>query len=204
MADDQEKSAEESKGKDTPEEEVGKSKRKRLLILGGAGLLLVVGVGAGAAYFIGGFGSEQTDKVVVSSKNDFEQEGEFTQEADEIATESQNREQDKKQPQVTMTDFGETYQLKTFNLNLGNPLENSYIRVDIALEYRGGTAQREEIERRMPQLRDAIVGVIGRKSREFLLGPDGTAQLRRELQIRINRYMSQPIEAVYITDLLIE
>ncbi len=100
--------------------------------------------------------------------------------------------------------FGDTYNFKTFHLNLGNPLENHYIRLEIAAEYKGGDKQKAEIERRMPQLRDAVVSVVSSKSREFLLGPDGKAQLRREILIKVNRYMTTPIESVFITDLLIE
>ena len=101
-------------------------------------------------------------------------------------------------------DFGETYKLQTFNLNLGNAIENRYIRIEISLEYRGGEKQKAEIERRLPQLRDAIIGIVQRKTREFLLSPDGKEALRKEILIRLNRYMNQKIESVYITDLLIE
>ena len=101
-------------------------------------------------------------------------------------------------------DFGETYKMQTFNLNLGNALENRYIRIEISLEYKGGAEQKKEIEVRLPQLRDAIIGILQRKTREFLLSPDGKESLRKELLIRINRYMTKKIESVYITDLLIE
>lgn len=101
-------------------------------------------------------------------------------------------------------EFGATMPFKTFHLNLGNPLENHYLRLEISVEYKGGEGQKSEIDARMPQLRDAVVSVASRKSREFLLGPDGKEQLRRELLIRLNRYMSKPVEAVYITDMLIE
>jgi flagellar FliL protein len=100
--------------------------------------------------------------------------------------------------------FGETYSFKPFHLNLGNPLENHYVRMEVALEYLGGETQKVEIEKRLVQLRDAVVSVASRKSREFLLGPDGKDQLRREILIRVNRYMSKPVESVYITDILIE
>lgn len=100
--------------------------------------------------------------------------------------------------------FGETYAFKPFHLNLGNPLENHYVRLEVAIEYKGGATQKEEIEKRLPQLRDAVVSVASRKSREFLLGPDGKDQLRREILIRVNRYMGKPVESVYITDILIE
>ena len=56
----------------------------------------------------------------------------------------------------------------------------------------------------MPQLRDAIVGVVSKQTRDMILDPDGKAQLRREMLIRLNRYMNKPVEAVYITDILIE
>lgn len=101
-------------------------------------------------------------------------------------------------------DFGETYKMQTFNINLGNALENRYLRIEISLEYKGGAEQKKEIEVRLPQLRDAIIGILQRKTREFLLSPDGKEALRKELLIRINRYMTKKVESVYITDLLIE
>lgn len=113
-------------------------------------------------------------------------------------------ESEKTEPSLPNVNFGNTFTFKTFHLNLGNPLENHYIRLEIAVEYKGGEAQRKEIEQRLPQLRDAVVGVASRKTREFLLGPDGKDQLRREILIRMNRYMSQPLESVFLTDILIE
>ena len=101
-------------------------------------------------------------------------------------------------------DFGETFKMPSFNLNLGNALENRYIRLEVSLEYRGGDAQKQEIEKRMPQLRDAVISIVQRKTREFLLSPDGKESLRKEILTRINRYMKTRIESVYITDLLIE
>ncbi len=101
-------------------------------------------------------------------------------------------------------DFGDTFKMTTFNINLGNALENRYVRMEISLEYKGGDATKQEIEKRMPQLRDAIIGILQRKTREFLLAPDGKEALRKEILTRINRYMKTKIESVYITDMLIE
>jgi flagellar FliL protein len=101
-------------------------------------------------------------------------------------------------------DFGDTYKMAGFNINLGNALENRYVRLEISLEYKGGDATKQEIEKRLPQLRDAIIGILQRKTREFLLAPDGKEALRKEILTRINRYMKTKVEAVYITDMLIE
>ena len=40
-------------------------------------------------------------------------------------------------------DFGNTYSLKTFNLNLGNALENRFVRIEVSLEYSSGTNHRK-------------------------------------------------------------
>ena len=100
--------------------------------------------------------------------------------------------------------FGNTYKLKPFHLNLGNPLENRQIMIEIALQYRGDTDQEEDITSREAQLRDAVISIVSRKTRDFLLGPDGKDQLRLEILTRLNQYLDQPIEQVYITDIMIE
>ena len=100
--------------------------------------------------------------------------------------------------------FGLIYEFKPFHLNLGNPLENRYVRLSIGLEYKGGEEQKVELARREPQLRDAIVSVVGRKTREHLLSPDGKDQLRLELRNKLNQYLDKKIDNVFITDILIE
>lgn len=101
-------------------------------------------------------------------------------------------------------DFGQTYSFAPFNINLGNPMDNHYARMEVTVEFFGGPEQESELKKRLPQLRDAIVSVASKKSREFLLGPDGKDQLRLEIKNRLNQYMTRKIENVYITDILIE
>mgnify|MGYP001164030305 CR=1 FL=1 len=100
--------------------------------------------------------------------------------------------------------FGRIYEFRPFHLNLGNPMENRYIRLGIAIEYKSGNEQLREIEARKVQLRDAIVSIVGEKTREFILAPDGKDQLRLEIFNQINQYMDRKIEAVYISDLIVE
>ena len=100
--------------------------------------------------------------------------------------------------------FGQIKEFKPFNVNLGNPLENRYARISIGIEYKGGEEQLAEINRREPQLRDAVLSVVARKTREHLLSPDGKDQLRLELRNRINQLLDKKIESVFITDMLIE
>ncbi len=100
--------------------------------------------------------------------------------------------------------FGKSFALKPFNLNLGNPVENHFIRLELSLEYKGSAAQEGELNSRTPQLRDAIISVTSRKTREFLLSPDGKDRLRYELLNQLNSLLTQPVENVFITDMIIE
>ena len=111
---------------------------------------------------------------------------------------------DAKNSKLDGVDFGCTLPLQAFHLNLGNPLENRYIRLEVSLEYGCAEESKAEIEKRLPQLRDAIISVTTRKTREFLLGPDGKEQLRKEILNRVNHYMTTKVDDVFITDILIE
>jgi len=99
--------------------------------------------------------------------------------------------------------IGCTYNFPAFHMNLGNPLENHYIRLEVAVATDCDKGKKE-VEDRKDQLKDAIISVTRRKTREFLLGPDGMEQLRKEIETSINQRMDRPINAVYITDILIE
>jgi flagellar basal body-associated protein FliL len=89
-------------------------------------------------------------------------------------------------------------------MNLGNPLENRYLRLEISFDYRGSDPQKAELDARTPQIRDIIVNTASRKTMEFLLGPDGKDQLRYEIFTKLNQILDKKIEAVYITDILVE
>jgi flagellar protein FliL len=99
--------------------------------------------------------------------------------------------------------IGLMYDMKPFHLNLGNPLENRYIRLEVRFEY-PNEDQKPELTARNSQIRDAIVSIVSRKTREHLLSPDGKDQLRLEIKNRVNQYLEKKITNVYITDILIE
>ena len=214
MAEEQEEVAEEA----APEG--GKSKKKLLIIIIAA-VLLLGGIGGGAAFFLMGSGDKPETPVAQSSSEasgegdskdaDGSESEDGASSGDEGEGEKEGEDgntKDKKDKETegasTGVNFGATYTFKPFHLNLGNPLENRYLRLEIAVEFKQGETQKQEIEARLPQLRDAVIAVASRKTREFLLGPDGKDQLRLEILTRINQYMDMKIESVFITDLLIE
>ena len=173
---------------ETPPEVKPKSNKKLIIMIGGGvALLLILSLGA---FFMMGSSDEGDEEIAKTSDAN---PGESTEEMVTPPVEKT----------VTVT-FGRTIGLGTFHANLGNPLENRFVRLEISIEYKGGDDQLKEIESRSPQLRDAVLSVASRKTREHLLAPDGKDQLRLEIFNRINQYMDRKIEAVYITDLLIE
>ncbi len=242
MADDKSKEKD-KKSKDAAtnegaDEDLAKAKKKRLIIIGAATGVAVVGLGAGAAMFLGKdkkqgsgdtvhteAGTAEAPKGDDHASDEPKDEHATEEKKDEHASEEKKDEHTdakkdehggekkddhgggtvvKAEETSQLADFGQTFSLSTFHLNLGNPLENRYVRLEVSVEYRGGETQKSELTQRTPQLRDAVVSIVSRKTREFLLSPDGKDQLRKEILTRINRYMTKPVEAVYITDILIE
>jgi len=185
-------------------EEPTKSKKKLFIIIGAAVALLG---GGGAAFFLMSGGEEpptETSETVTEGEPSEATDGGTPDAAASGDKPADGGTAAEAAPETGQAGMGQTYKFKTFHLNLGNPIENHYVRLEVALSFDGGEKQQAEIESRSAQLRDAIVSIASRKTREFLLGPDGKDQLRRELLIRINRFMDRPINAVYITDILIE
>jgi flagellar protein FliL len=197
------------------EEEGGGKSKKKLIILIAAAVTVIGGASAGAFLFLSGGSDEMAaksqegaapgeDSANANSEGEEKNEGDGESPGEGAKPESEQKTVVVKKTENTGINFGCTHTFKTFNLNLGNPLENRYIRMELSIEFGCNEETDKEIKRRLPQLEDAIIGVTRRKTREFLLGPDGLTQLRKEIRNRVNHFMSKPINDVYITDILIE
>jgi flagellar FliL protein len=213
----------------SPEEAAAKAKKKKLLLIIIGGAVATIGIGGGAAFFL----MKGSDKPAAPAGEHAEEAGaehadpkkEEGKKEDPSAPKKEEAKKDEKgdakkdeksasadkkddkdvPPKLPANvDIGCTHQFKSFNLNLGNPLENRYIRLELALEHGCAEEDKNEVKLREPQLRDAIINVISKKTREFLLSPDGKAQLTYEIRNQINQRMSRPVKDVYITDILIE
>lgn len=186
-------------------------KKKLFIIIGAVVLLLVVG-GGGAFFFSGSSEEAASEEEVNQPASETVDSANNENAGNDSGSDSENTEDnanadgdtDSKDEEQAKVDFGQTYTFKPFNLNLGNPLENRYLRLEVSLEYLGGRSQKAELDARKPQLRDAVISVASRKTREFLLSPDGKDQLRLELLNQINQHMNKKVERVFISDILIE
>jgi flagellar FliL protein len=192
----------------SPEGEAQAAKKKKLILFIIIGLVVVLGGGGASFVLLKGddpASIEETTEEAESSEEESDESGEGKKDGEgkegEVAEGVEGKEDEGSNP---LSKYGQTYELKPFNLNLGNPLENRYIRLVIALEFKGGANQKVEIVAKEPKIRDIVVSIATKKTMEFLLGPDGKDHLRHELFVTINQSLEQKVEAVYITDMLIE
>lgn len=229
--DDKKDEAPAAKAELSPEVSAAKSKKRKLIIMIAGGAVLTAAIGGGLAFFLGGGDAKMAAKPGVdqpgpSGEHGAKPEGHDAAATPDKAAKAEGHGESAKADgpseaakggkpgaapapgaatsTASNVDFGCTTTLQPFHLNLGNPLENRYVRLEVAVEYGCSEELKAEIAKRLPQLRDAIISVTSRKTREFLLGPDGKEQLRKEIYTRINHYMSRKIDDVYITDILIE
>lgn len=229
MAEEEPEENEDAGGDDGGGGDAGGSSKKRLLIIGILLFVVLAGAGGGAFFMMSGgekpkdpdadpkAEGEAAPKDGEEKPKDGEGEGKEGEKTAEGEGESKDGEKvelgpdgkpiakpkEKEEEEEETFGFGKTVKFNMFSLNLGNPLENHYVRLDISVEVKTPKAEKELI-RRKPQLRDAIVSIVSNKTREFLLNPDGKEQLRSEILLQINHYMKNKVERVFITDILIE
>jgi flagellar basal body-associated protein FliL len=111
---------------------------------------------------------------------------------------------DKKEPPKGTNNFGDTFTIPKMDLNLGNPIENRYIRLAVGIEYRGGETQAAELKQRDVQIKDIIISTVTGKTRTQLLTESGKELLRREILNKINEVADQPVQNVFFTEFLVE
>lgn len=109
----------------------------------------------------------------------------------------------KEEPKGT-ANFGDTFMVPRMDLNLGNSIENRFIRIAIAIEYRGGENQGFELKRREAQIRDIVITSVTNKTRISLISDDGKENLRREILNKINEVTDRPVQNVYFTEFFVE
>jgi flagellar FliL protein len=156
---------------------------KKIMILIIAGLLLFFGVVGGGFYMMWTkISTLETLKPVADGEGNG---GE---------TEANKEEENK---------IGLTYPLETFVLNLADKKQR-FIRISMSLEY-DSKEKLEEIENRMPQIKDAILMLIPSKTSEELKMIDGKITLRKNLMEKLNSiFKDKIITNIYFTEFVIQ
>ncbi|MGE4496730.1 MAG: flagellar basal body-associated FliL family protein [Deferribacterales bacterium] len=169
--------------KDTQPEQGGKKKSKLKLIIIILLVLVLLGGGGAAAYFL------------------FLKPKPSPQAGQQTAAQSQTD-----APQTeTVTQIGELYPLESFVVNLADPGGSRYLRVTLQLELTAVKGLKEEIDKRAPQIRDAIITILSSKRYEEINSAQGKMIMKQQIMRRINSLLAAgQIANVYVTEFVIQ
>lgn len=171
--------AEKEKKKDEPEKGGGKS--KLIIIIAAAVLLLAAG---GAAYYF-----------LVVKPHKQEQQQKKTEESKAAAL---------IKPIPDEAKIGPMVEIKEFVVNIIGEDATHYVKASLSLEMDKDAAL-EEVSKRMPQIRDAILLLISNKTFAELQDIQGKNQIKAELKSKINSFLKTgSVNNVYLTDFVVQ
>lgn len=102
------------------------------------------------------------------------------------------------------TDIGPMINIDEFIVNIISAESNHYVKAALTLELTSETAK-EETNMRMPQVRDAILLLVGNKTYDELQDLQGKKQLKAELSSKLNSLLQTGrIKAIYFTEFVVQ
>jgi flagellar FliL protein len=109
-------------------------------------------------------------------------------------------------------EIGAVVSVDTFIVNLADPGGNRYLRVTMDLELVGKPADKsagktagDELAKRMPQIRDAILMILSTKRYVDISTPEGKTALREEILNAANGLLaSSQISRIYFKEFVIQ
>lgn len=100
--------------------------------------------------------------------------------------------------------LGPLVELKDFIVNILDEQETRYLKASMTLELSSPETV-AEVEQRMPQVRDAVILMVGSKTFGELSDLQGKLQLRAELGAQINQFLKVgKVKNIYFTDFVVQ
>ena len=162
---------------ETKEQEEKKGGKKKFIILL---IIILLLLGGGAAAY----------KFLVLDK---QKEKKSEKKAQKIVKEIKNVE-----------DLGVEFDVGTFIVNLQDRDADRYLKVSVVLEVQDNKIK-AELEKRKPQVKDAITTLLFTKSSKELKTAEGIEQLKEEIIKRVNAILPiGGVKNVYFTDFVIQ
>ena len=161
--------------KKTPEAEAPRKKTMTMVIAGAVALILLVAVGA-VGYLLGTRTAPQTLAAPLPEES--------------RAAEAPG--------------LGPLVDIESFVINILEEEQTRYLKAALTIEVDSeGTADR--LQSRMPQVRDAILLLIGNKTFDEVRDLQGKLQLRAELVDRLNNLLPNgEVRKIYFTDFVVQ
>jgi flagellar FliL protein len=105
---------------------------------------------------------------------------------------------------VSPSHVGVMVDLGVFTVNLADKGIDAYARVAITLEL-SNEKVKQEVDKRMPIIKDAIIDVISSKTSDFVRTPEGREALRLELIRRLNIILVEGgVRNIYFTEFVVQ
>jgi flagellar basal body-associated protein FliL len=108
---------------------------------------------------------------------------------------------------VEKPELGPIQSVGEFIVNLADPTESHYLRCNVVLEMDFGSSLKlaEEVDKRMPQIKDVIIATMGSKTSVQLGDPENRDALKQELKDKINAILNRgQLARVYFTSFAIQ
>ncbi|WP_456401281.1 flagellar basal body-associated FliL family protein [Persephonella sp.] len=167
--------AEENKEQEQEEKKGGKKKLLIIIVL----LLVILAGGGGAAY-----------KFLVLDKKEEEKEENKAEKIQEEIKDIEN--------------LGIMFEVGTFIVNLSDKDADRFLKVTIILEIENEQVKME-VEKRLPQIKDAITTLLFTKTSRELKTAEGIELLKEEIIKRVNAILPLGgVKNVYFTDFVIQ
>jgi flagellar protein FliL len=99
---------------------------------------------------------------------------------------------------------GHVYALEPFLVNLADPEASRYLKIRLELES-NETKPDEEYEKKLPQIRDALLSVLFAKTYQEVLDSEGKRRLKDEIISKVNPLLSHfKFKKVYFTEFMVQ
>ena len=186
-------------------EEASGGGRKKLIVIAAASVLVLVGAGGGYVFMSGGLSGEETiesAEAQAGAADEIEPSHPFEkaehQKAKQVAAAA---------PEAAASGdkmMGTIYALDTFVVNIGDGDRDRYLKLKAELEL-SKPAVAEEIDQRMPQIRDLVISLLGNKSFDDIRTMEGKDLLREEFLQRINALLvTGKARKVFFTEFVVQ
>jgi len=153
---------------------------KLLVIVGVAAVLLTVGVAAAWLFLLAPQSSEQSS-VVERIKHLWTSE-----------------------KKSSSTGQGHIYKMEPYLVNLMDPGAPRYLKITLHVESNQEKVS-EEYDKRLPQLRDAILTILSSKNYNDIMSSEGKTSLREEIKAKMNQLLvGLKVQNIYFTEFVVQ
>jgi flagellar protein FliL len=164
-------------------EEQDKGGKKKLIVIIAVTLILLMAGGGGGYYFL----------ILKPQKEEMKRKQEEDSKAASLI---------RAVPEESK--IGPMVEIKEFVVNIIGTDAAHYVKASLSLELDKDSTM-EEVTKRMPQIRDAILLLIGNKTFEELQDIQGKNQVKAELKSKINSFLKTgKVSNIYLTDFVVQ